>query len=305
MNLENTNLILELLEDIGVYYFVGNDKSHYYGKNLASISSDNLIKESNSTYLNHDRNHNREIVNKPFTSNLVNKAPETSNYNFNNVQQVGEVKVVAKNQIIKQITEQLKNINTMDELKAMLNNFKECSLAKTATNTVFGVGNWGAEVLMIGEAPGAEEDLQGEPFVGRSGKLLMKAIESVGIKRSNIFITNSIFWRPPGNRNPTEEEVAICKPFLDKIISLIKPKIILTVGKVAANMLLNQEVAIGKLRGKWYTESFGEQNNLVNNIKVKVLYHPAYLLRNPKQKKVFWFDLLELSSKIEELGIKV
>jgi uracil-DNA glycosylase family 4 len=159
-----------------------------------------------------------------------------------------------------------------------------CGLAASRTQTVFGVGDRGARWLVVGEAPGAEEDRQGEPFVGRAGQLLNSMLRGVGLAREQVFIANVLKCRPPGNRDPLPEEVRCCMPYLHRQIALIAPALILCVGRIAAQNLLATEVPIGKLRGQVHElEPFG--------IPVVVTYHPAYLLRSPGEKRKAWDDL--------------
>jgi uracil-DNA glycosylase len=159
-----------------------------------------------------------------------------------------------------------------------------CDLCKTRTQTVFGVGNTGAEWLVIGEAPGAEEDRQGEPFVGRAGQLLNAMLLAIGLPRETVFIANVLKCRPPGNRDPKPEEVSKCLPYLSNQIALLKPKILLAVGRIAAQNLLATDAPLARLRGKLH--HFGEANT-----PLVVTYHPAYLLRTPADKRKAWEDL--------------
>ena len=168
-----------------------------------------------------------------------------------------------------------------------------CSLSKTRKNVVFGAGSPNAKLMFIGEAPGAEEDNQGRPFVGRAGQLLTKIIESIGLKREDVYIANILKCRPPGNRNPLPGEIATCSPYLIRQIELIKPKVICALGKFAAQTLLNSEMTIGKLRGTFY---------YYRGIKLMPTYHPAYLLRNSSGKKEVWIDMQAIA---RELGLKV
>jgi len=169
------------------------------------------------------------------------------------------------------------------ELEKIVLNCHLCNLAKTRTNVVFGAGNPKAKLMFIGEAPGREEDLQGKPFVGRSGELLTKMIENVlNLTREEIYIANIIKCRPPQNRNPEFEEVESCKGYLLKQIDIIKPKIIVTLGKIAFRYLLNDETPITKARGRIYD---------FKGIKVIPTFHPSYLLRNPSKKKEAFLDL--------------
>jgi uracil-DNA glycosylase len=159
-----------------------------------------------------------------------------------------------------------------------------CGLHATRTQTVFGVGDENADWLVIGEAPGAEEDARGEPFVGRAGGLLNSMLAAIGLKREQVFIANILKCRPPGNRDPRPEEALLCRPFLERQIALIAPKIILAVGRIAAQNLLATETPIGKLRGR--SHHFGAART-----PLVVTYHPAYLLRSPGEKRKAWADL--------------
>ena len=160
----------------------------------------------------------------------------------------------------------------------------QCELHQTRTQTVFGVGNPQADWLVIGEAPGADEDKQGEPFVGRAGQLLNSMLIAMGLKREQVFIANILKCRPPNNRDPKPEEVVACESYLKQQIELIKPKIILAVGRIAAQNLLKVDTPIGKMRGNQYQYPD-------NELPVIVTYHPAYLLRSPREKRKVWEDL--------------
>lgn len=181
---------------------------------------------------------------------------------------------------------------SLDELNEMISGCKKCELWKTRTNFVFGVGNPKAEIVVIGEAPGADEDAQGEPFVGRAGKLLNKILEATGFKREDVFICNIIKSRPPGNRNPLPNEVEACKPYLDKQLKLINPKLILLLGRVAAESLLKTREPLNKLRGKIHD---------YKGWKVMITFHPAALLRNPHWKRPTWEDMLQLKAMYNQM----
>jgi len=185
---------------------------------------------------------------------------------------------------------------TVEDLRRALETFDGCALRKTATNLVFTDGNPDAEILFIGEGPGAEEDRQGLPFVGPSGKLLDRMMASVGFDRSNVLISNTVFWRPPGNRTPTPQETAVCMPFVERLIELVDPKILVALGGPAAKSLLAQTAGVGRLRGKWFSYS---TPGLAAPIEATALYHPAYLLRSPGQKRVTWMDWLGIKRKLE------
>jgi DNA polymerase len=171
-----------------------------------------------------------------------------------------------------------------EELTAAVRACTACGLCATRTQTVFGVGNRRAEWLVIGEAPGADEDRLGEPFVGRAGKLLDPMLQAVGQNRALAYVANILKCRPPENRDPTPEEAAKCRPFLERQIELIQPRIILALGRIAAQQLLNTDTQIGKLRGQ--VHRFGSAR-----IPLVVTYHPAYLLRSPREKRKAWDDL--------------
>lgn len=185
---------------------------------------------------------------------------------------------------------------TLDELKALVESFEGCALKMTANKTVFGYGSPTADLLMIGEAPGADEDRTGIPFVGRSGHLLDKMLSAIHIDRAACFVTNVLPWRPPGNRTPTEGETAVCLPFLKRQIELVKPKVILVLGGSAANALLDNGEPISRLRGKWLEYKAGDGTVYP----VLASFHPAYLLRNSGQKAKAWNDLLRIKQKLCE-----
>ncbi len=169
-----------------------------------------------------------------------------------------------------------------DALETLVSGCTRCPLAEGRTNTVFGVGDRNADWLIVGEAPGAEEDRLGEPFVGRAGKLLDEMLRALGQSRETVFIANILKCRPPHNRDPKQEEAAACRGYLDRQIALLRPRIILAVGRVAAQNLLGCQDPVGRMRGRVHA---------VNGIPLVVTYHPAYLLRSPSQKKKSWQDL--------------
>ncbi len=171
-----------------------------------------------------------------------------------------------------------------EELAAAVRECTACGLCATRTQTVFGVGNRQADWLVIGEAPGADEDRQGEPFVGRAGKLLNPMLLAVGLKREQVYIANVLKCRPPENRDPTPDEAAQCRPFLNRQIALIRPRLVLAVGRIAAQSLLATDTPIGKLRGR--VHRLGPAR-----VPLVVTYHPAYLLRSPREKRKVWDDL--------------
>lgn len=191
----------------------------------------------------------------------------------------------------------LSHIQALENLRKSIENFEGCALKKTALNLVFSDGNPKAQIMLIGEAPGADEDRQGKPFVGMSGQLLTRAFQSAGFEREkDLYISNSIFWRPPGNRQPTSQELDACWPFTQRHIELINPKVLILVGSTAVKSVLKTTEGITKIRGQWM-----EYNSpgLPAPISAMAIYHPAYLLRSPGRKKEFWLDLLKISERLK------
>ena len=185
----------------------------------------------------------------------------------------------------------------LDQLAAAVRAFDGCALKRTATNTVIGDGNPQAALMIVGEAPGAEEDRQGLPFVGPAGRLLDRMLAAIDLDRTGVYITNMLPWRPPGNRSPTAEELAICQPFLERQIELIAPRILVLVGGIAAKALLNRREGITRLRGQWFPFS---TPRMEGTIEATATFHPAYLLRTPQAKREVWRDLLEIEERIRK-----
>ena len=182
------------------------------------------------------------------------------------------------------------NIKTLEELRAQIGDCRRCKLCSGRTNLVFGVGHPNARLMFVGEGPGRDEDIQGEPFVGRAGQLLTDIItKGMGLKREDVYIANVVKCRPPENRNPEPDEVAACEPFLKKQIDLVRPEIIVGLGKFAVQTLLQSKVPISKLRGNWHR---------YHGIKLMPTFHPAYLLRNPADKKLVWEDIKKVIKEL-------
>ncbi len=182
---------------------------------------------------------------------------------------------------------------TMDELRAILEKFDGCALRSTATQLVFADGNPNARVMFVGEGPGYEEDKQGLPFVGRSGKLLDQMLKAIGLDRTQVYIANIVPWRPPGNRTPTPQEAAICLPFLLRQIALCDPDVLVCLGGPSAQTLLNVKEGIMKLRGRWFAFNSGARE-----IRAMPTLHPAYLLRTPLAKRNAWRDFLAIKKAL-------
>jgi uracil-DNA glycosylase family 4 len=188
---------------------------------------------------------------------------------------------------------------TLDELKDAIAKFEGLSLKATATNLVFADGNPETRLMLIGEAPGAEEDRRGLPFVGASGQLLDRMLAAIGHDRTNCYITNIVNWRPPGNRKPSPAEMTLCLPFIERHIALINPALIVLLGDTAAKTLTNRTEGITRLRGKWFT---WPRPGGTETIPVLPTFHPAFLLRSPGQKREAWMDLLAAKRKLAELA---
>jgi len=189
------------------------------------------------------------------------------------------------------VREKWESSTNLGEFNSLICECQKCPLGQTRTKFVFGVGNENSDIMLIGEAPGADEDAQGEPFVGRAGQLLNRILAALGIKREEVYICNILKCRPPGNRNPLPDEVEKCMPYLNHQIHLIKPRIILLLGRVAAEALLKSSQPLNKLRGRIH---------YYNGIKTMVTFHPAALLRNPQWKRPAWEDMQEMKRIYEE-----
>ena len=191
--------------------------------------------------------------------------------------------------------------NSVEELEAAVRAFEGCALKRTAKNTVFADGVVGSPVMIVGEAPGADEDRLGKPFVGVSGQLMDRMFDAIGMSRErDLYITNILFWRPPGNRTPTLAEQAICMAFTRRHIELARPKVLVLAGGTAAKSVLDTTEGIMRLRGKWTSLSLDDGSA----VPTLPTFHPAYLLRTPASKRQSWSDLLSLDKKLRELGIR-
>jgi DNA polymerase len=191
--------------------------------------------------------------------------------------------------------------NSVEELEAAVRAFEGCALKRTAKNTVFADGVAGSPVMVVGEAPGADEDRLGKPFVGVSGQLMDRMFDAIGMSRErDLYITNILFWRPPGNRTPTLAEQAVCMAFTRRHIELARPKVLVLAGGTAAKSVLDTTEGIMRLRGKWTNLSLDDGSA----VPTLPTFHPAYLLRTPASKRQSWSDLLSLDKKLRELGIR-
>ena len=186
----------------------------------------------------------------------------------------------------------------LEKLKKSISNIKNCELKKSATNIVFADGNPKAKIMLIGEGPGANEDQEGLPFVGRAGVLLDKMLAAIDLDRSKVYISNIVNYRPPANRRPTDEEIKRYLPFITKHIEIINPKILVLLGSTAMSALIGSEVVISKMRGKWIEKKFGDCRT-----SIIITFHPAFLMRQPAQKKMAWIDLKMIRDKKTNLKI--
>ncbi|HYR67489.1 MAG TPA: uracil-DNA glycosylase [Reyranella sp.] len=204
-------------------------------------------------------------------------------------------------QLVEDARELARRCGTIAELETAIRAFEGCALKRTAKNTVFADGVAGAPVMVVGEAPGADEDRLGKPFVGVSGQLMDRMFDAIGMSRErDLYITNILFWRPPGNRTPTLAEQAICLAFTRRHIELAKPKVLVLAGGTAAKAMLDTTEGIMRLRGKWTSLRLDDGSELPT----LPTFHPAYLLRTPASKRQSWSDLLALDKKLKELGVK-
>jgi uracil-DNA glycosylase len=188
--------------------------------------------------------------------------------------------------------------DTLAALEAAIAGFEGCGLKRTATNTVIADGNPAAPVMIVGEAPGADEDRIGRPFVGRAGQLLDRMLAAIGLDRGGVLITNVIYWRPPGNRTPTTDEIAACLPFVLRHVALVRPKVLVLAGGTAARALLPPGPGITRLRGRWFDLAIPGLDGPVPTLP---MFHPSFLLRAPERKREAWQDLLALRGRLDEL----
>jgi len=196
--------------------------------------------------------------------------------------------------VIQSAREAARTAPTLETLRALLENFDGCALRHTATRLVFADGNPQARIMFVGEAPGREEDIEGLPFVGRSGKLLDRMIAAIGLDRTSAYIANVIPWRPPGNRTPTPQETQICLPFIQRQIELVNPDVLVTLGNPSTQTLLSTREGIMKTRGRWFDYDTGTRT-----IRALATFHPAYLLRSPSYKRLAWQDLRAIAKALE------
>lgn len=326
----NRNLLIEWYKNNGIENVIEESSFNHFSlpldhnsKNVAkqNIINQNITKASiiieNKVKIEAETNGGAKIklqaneVKKISTDSGENKQEFNFNYiyqNLANKYKKDNMKIINNNtrnidDIISKARELADNANTVEELKKIVENFDGyIDIKNLATNTVFGEGNIDSDIMIIGEAPGNNEDLEGRPFCGQSGQLLDNMFKSIGLQRKDLYITNTLFWRPPGNRTPTEEEISICRPFVEKHIFLIKPKIIIFMGATALKDLIKTDLTITKAR----RQLFNYTNQYLNGeiIKATPLFHPSYLLRQSNKKKDAWGDLLFIKNLYLSYKIK-
>lgn len=192
----------------------------------------------------------------------------------------------------------LEGVLTLSQLREVVENFDQCGLKRTATKTVFADGNPEADVMLVGEAPGADEDRSGLPFVGAAGQLLDRMLAAIELDRTSVYISNLLFWRPPGNRNPTNEEIQQCLPLVERHIALVRPRILVLVGGISAKTILRKSEGITQLRGRWYEYEMVASDS---SIATTCIFHPAFLLRQPQNKRAAWSDLIAIRERLTQL----
>ena len=220
--------------------------------------------------------------------------PAAPSANLDSVVRAAPATPPAPDEAVMQARSAAKNAKTLDELRTILANFEGCALKPTASQLVFADGNPEARLMLVGEAPGRDEDIEGLPFVGRSGKLLDRMLTAIGLDRSSVYIANIVPWRPPGNRTPTPQESQICLPFILRQIELADPDILVCLGGPSAQTLLGIKEGITKTRGRWFSFETGKRE-----IRAMPTFHPAFLLRSPLQKRFAWRDFLAIKKALD------
>ena len=277
----NTNNAYELLIwqlEAGIDQCIGDEPNNRLNKKPEN--QEFTEKKAVGEIANRDNVQTKKNIKNPGTPSLVNER---------NIEHLIDASPVSSRELAL-------DCNSLEELEAAVRDFDECALKKTSANTVFSSGNSGSPVMFVGEAPGADEDKEGRPFVGASGRLFDKMLASIGIIRDEVYLTNTIYWRPPGNRPPTSLEVAQCLPFLQRQIELVRPDILVPLGGLAAQTLLKVDLGITLLRGQWHEYALPDKTKILT----LPMFHPAYLLRSPVHKREAWRDMIALSQKLSQ-----
>lgn len=302
--MEDLKKAIEFYQDLGVDEILSEEPIDRFAQNAKKLEEAKNQKEEPQEPQNIVVENNTPPAKPIKSDNII-----TSN--FSNMTQSQAIAHLAKKQagvnnkmelksisdVVQQAKDLVSKINNLEDLQEAVNNFDGCSLKKMATNTVFSDGDKESEIMIIGDAPGNDEDLQGIPFCDDAGKLLNQMFLAIGKKREELYITNSLFWRPPGNRRPTADELAICRPFVEKHIELVAPKLIVLMGATAMSSILETKDTISQVRGKF----LDYQNDFLQDpIKAITLFHPSYLMRQPSKKRVAWKDLINIDNFLKD-----
>ena len=301
--MENLKKIVEFYKDLGIDEIISETPINRLKKDaqkpefleIDEIENEAIIIEQKTKEATNSNNYHN-IITSNFSnmtqSQAISRLAQKQAQNNN----MGEIKSIAD--IVKQAQDIVSKIDNLTDLEQAVRDFEGCSLKKMATNTVFKDGNPKSKIMIIGEAPGNHEDLQGIPFCGDSGKLLDAMFLAINKTRGELYITNSLFWRPPGNRRPTNDELAICKPFVEKHIELMAPKLIVLMGATAMAGILGIQDPIGSVHGKILEY---KNKYLATPIKAITLFHPSYLMRQPSKKRLAWQDLIIIDNFLKNL----
>jgi len=289
---KNSNLIemLQFHADHGLEEVFAEKAQNHFVAEIKIALKEQLPEEKNAA---------TQFFTKPVFS--TNEAISNLAKKFQNPEQSmnADTKFMSLNEIMEQAKKAAKKAKNLEELRKAVENFDGCNLKKMATNTVFCDGNQNAKIMVIGEAPGNNEDLQGIPFCGDSGKVLDDMFRAINMTREkDVYITNVIFWRPPGNRRPTDEELAICRPFVERHIELMNPEVLVLVGATSMTAVLGINDPVSKIRGQFMDFS---PKFLSRTIKTFTIFHPSYLMRQPAKKKVAWLDMLTLEKFLKSV----
>jgi uracil-DNA glycosylase family 4 len=280
-----------------------NDKFKINNKEKSNEKNINFVQENKK-----EKPPEQQIIQQPSITSSIKNISSTSQAlaelakksqinSMENTSSNMNEKFLSLNQIIESAQILSNKATNIAELKKIVEDFDGCNLKKMATNTVFADGNPSSKIMVIGEAPGNHEDLRGIPFCGDSGEVLTAMFKAINLTRDkDYYITNVIFWRPPGNRRPTEEELAICRPFVERHLQLFNPKVIILVGATAMNAIINNSETISKIRGQFI--DFSPQF-LSNKTKIFTIFHPSFLMRQPAKKRLAWLDMLNLQKFIK------
>lgn len=274
----------EVIDDVAHDWF---HKEKFFSQSPSAFLNGNVKEERSAGW---DK---KSVIGLKHSNTEVNLKRDSSRAVSNT--QPSSSSLVSLETILESTRANLKSVKNLEELKSALELFEGCSLKKTAKSLCFYRGSPNASLMIIGEAPGRDEDLKGSPFVGRAGQLLDRMLSAIGLEEKDVHITNVVYWRPPGNRTPTPQETEVCRPFLEKQISLVSPQVLLLLGSSAAKQILSTDEGILRIRGRWF-------DTKVEDVLIPTLasLHPAYLLRTPAAKKFAWRDFLMIKQVLSK-----